>query len=164
MPKSTTMSVADTTLFTSVFSANPSQDAAGGGSTAFAGSDPSAGYSHAVASPAGSSLGLSVELSVWLEAPVAGSSVNASTWADIATVAGAHALAGGVGGHSAHEAANVYGDGPGVAGGDVAGGGAGSAASGLAPPSCDEDETTLPPQAPRHRSAIAPELPLMLRW
>ena len=33
MPKTTTMSAADTTLFTSVFSANPSQDAAGGGST-----------------------------------------------------------------------------------------------------------------------------------
>ena len=30
MPKPTTMSAADTTLFTSVFSANPSQDAAGG--------------------------------------------------------------------------------------------------------------------------------------
>ena len=33
MPKPTTMPAADTTLFTSVFSANPSQDAAGGGST-----------------------------------------------------------------------------------------------------------------------------------
>jgi RNA polymerase sigma factor (sigma-70 family) len=39
MPKATTMPAADTILFTSVFSANPSQDAAGGGAT-----DPAQGF------------------------------------------------------------------------------------------------------------------------